>query len=231
MHRLRVLAIIAADLFPKAKVDAIDSSPEALLVAARNVTDYQLDDRVTLIKSDMFAGVANKRYDVILCNPPYVTDAAMAKLPKEYAHEPKLALAGGPDGMRLVKTIVRQARGHLKRGGVLIVEVGDGRAAAEKRLGHSVDRSHQRGDDMVFLARQEEPMTCVLVYATCGRTCTRDDYWRAPLRSGRATRAVQQLRVALTSNAAGALLMLRLLNRGARCAYPVSQRFADRSAR
>ena len=86
------LAIIAADLFPNAKIDAIDSSPEALLVAARNVTDYQLDDRVTLIKSDMFAGVASKRYDVILCNPPYVTDAAMAKLPKEYAHEPKVAL-------------------------------------------------------------------------------------------------------------------------------------------
>ena len=152
------LAIIAADLFPNAKVDAIDSSAEALLVAARNVTDYQLDDRVTLIKSDMFAGVANKRYDVILCNPPYVTDAAMAKLPKEYAHEPKLALAGGPDGMRLVKTIVRQARGHLKRGGVLIVEVGDGRAAAEKAFGDIplTWLATSAGDDMVFLARQEE---------------------------------------------------------------------------
>src|SRR5215203_2176889 len=87
------LAIIAADLFPNAKVDAIDASPEALLVAARNVSDYQLEDRVSLIKSDVFAGVANKRYDVILCNPPYVTDAAMAKLPKEYTHEPKVALS------------------------------------------------------------------------------------------------------------------------------------------
>lgn len=152
------LAIIAADLFPNAKVDAIDSSAEALQVAARNVGDYHLEDRITLTKSDMFAAVANKRYDVILCNPPYVTDAAMAKLPKEYAHEPKVALAGGPDGMKFVKTIVRQARGHLKRGGVLIVEVGDGRAAAEKAIGELplTWLSTSAGDDMVFLARQEE---------------------------------------------------------------------------
>ena len=152
------LAIMAADLFPNAKVDGIDSSADALLVAARNVTDYHLEDRITLIKSDLFTAVANKRYDVILCNPPYVTDAAMAKLPKEYSHEPKVALAGGADGMRLVKTIVRQARGHLKRGGVLMVEVGDGRAAAEKAFGDVplTWLSTSAGDDMVFLARQEE---------------------------------------------------------------------------
>ena len=106
----------------------------------------------------MFAAVANKRYDVILCNPPYVTDAAMAKLPKEYTHEPKAALAGGADGMRLVKQIVRQARGHLNRGGLLIVVVGDGRAAAEKAFGDIplTWLSTSAGDDMVFLARQEE---------------------------------------------------------------------------
>lgn len=152
------LAIMAADLFPGAKVDAIDSSAETLQVAARNVGDYHFDDRIALTKSDLFAAVANKRYDVIVCNPPYVTDAAMAKLPKEYSHEPKAALAGGPDGMKLVKTIVRQARGHLKRGGVLIVEVGDGRAAAEKAFGDLplTWLTTSAGDDMVFLARQEE---------------------------------------------------------------------------
>lgn len=152
------LAIMAADLFPNAKVEGIDSSAEALQVAARNVGDYHFEDRITLTKSDLFAAVANKRYDVILCNPPYVTDAAMAKLPKEYSHEPKVALAGGPDGMKLVKTIVRQARGHLKRGGMLIVEVGDGRAAAEKAFGDLplTWLTTSAGDDMVFFARQEE---------------------------------------------------------------------------
>ncbi|MBA2413670.1 MAG: 50S ribosomal protein L3 N(5)-glutamine methyltransferase [Burkholderiaceae bacterium] len=152
------LAVMAADLFPNATVDAIDSSAEALEVAARNVSDYHFNDRITLIKSDLFAAVANKRYDVILCNPPYVTDAAMAKLPKEYAHEPKLALAGGPDGLKLVKMIVRQARGNLKRGGMLIVEVGDGRVAAEKAFGELslTWLTTSAGDDMIFLAQQEQ---------------------------------------------------------------------------
>ncbi|MDQ3188551.1 MAG: 50S ribosomal protein L3 N(5)-glutamine methyltransferase [Pseudomonadota bacterium] len=152
------LAVMAADLFPNATIDAIDSSAEALEVAARNVSDYHFNDRITLIKSDLFAAVANKRYDVILCNPPYVTDAAMAKLPKEYAHEPRLALAGGPDGLKLVKMIVRQARGNLKRGGMLIVEVGDGRVAAEKAFGELslTWLTTSAGDDMIFLAQQEQ---------------------------------------------------------------------------
>ncbi len=152
------LAIMAADLFTKARVDAVDSSAEALQVARRNVGDYHFEDRISLIKSDLFAAVPTKRYDLIICNPPYVTDAAMAKLPKEYSHEPKAALAGGVDGMSLVRTIVRQARGHLKRGGLLIVEVGDGRAAVEKALGDIplTWLTTSAGDDMVFLARQEE---------------------------------------------------------------------------
>jgi ribosomal protein L3 glutamine methyltransferase len=152
------LAIMAADLFTKARVDAVDSSAEALQVARRNVGDYHFEDRISLVKSDLFAAIPTKRYDLIICNPPYVTDAAMAKLPKEYSHEPKAALAGGVDGMSLVRTIVRQARGHLKRGGVLIVEVGDGRAAVEKALGDIplTWLTTSAGDDMVFLARQEE---------------------------------------------------------------------------
>lgn len=152
------LAIMAADVFPNAKVDAADISADALQVARRNVADYQLEQRVAPVKSDLFSALGTKRYDLIVCNPPYVTDAAMAKLPAEYMHEPKLALAGGIDGMNFVKTLVRQARGHLKRGGMLIVEVGDGRAAAEKAFSDLplTWLTTSAGDDMVFLARQEE---------------------------------------------------------------------------
>jgi ribosomal protein L3 glutamine methyltransferase len=152
------LAIMASDLFPNARIDAADISADALQVARRNVADYQLEQRITLIKSDLFAALGTKRYDVILCNPPYVTDQSMAKLPPEYMHEPKLALAGGTDGMNLVKTLVRQARGHLKRGGLLVIEVGDGRAAAERVFNDLplTWLTTSAGDDMVFLARQEE---------------------------------------------------------------------------
>ncbi len=152
------LAVMAADAFPNAKVDAVDISADALQVARRNVDEYHFEDRITLVKSDLFEALKSKRYDVILCNPPYVTDAAMAKLPKEYQHEPKLALAGGADGMTLVKNIVRQARGHLKRGGLLFVEVGDGRPDVERVLGDipMTWLTTSAGDDMVFMARQEE---------------------------------------------------------------------------
>jgi ribosomal protein L3 glutamine methyltransferase len=152
------LAVMAADAFPNARVDATDVSPEALDVARRNVAEYHFDDRITLTNSDLFDALKSKRYDVIVSNPPYVTDAAMAKLPQEYRHEPRLALAGGPDGMTLVKKIVRQARGHLKRGGLLFVEVGDGRAEAEQALGNLplTWLTTSAGDDMVFMARQAE---------------------------------------------------------------------------
>ncbi|MCU0769509.1 MAG: 50S ribosomal protein L3 N(5)-glutamine methyltransferase [Burkholderiaceae bacterium] len=152
------LAIMAADQFPQASVDAADISADALQVARRNVADYHFEQRVNLVKSDLFGALGTKRYDLILCNPPYVTDAAMARLPAEYAQEPRLALAGGVDGMTLVKTLVRQARGHLKRGGLLVVEVGDGRAAAEKVFSDLplTWLTTSAGDDMVFLARQEE---------------------------------------------------------------------------
>lgn len=152
------LAVMAADAFPNARVDAVDVSAEALAVARRNIAEYHFEDRITPIQSDLFAELQAKRYDIILSNPPYVTDAAMARLPKEYQHEPRLALAGGPDGMTLVKSIVRQARGHLKRGGLLFVEVGDGRPEVEGLLGDvpMTWLTTSAGDDMVFMARQEE---------------------------------------------------------------------------
>jgi len=152
------LAIIAADIFEAAQVDAVDISPDALAVAKRNIADYQLGKRVTAVQSDLYAELPSKRYDVILCNPPYVTDESMAALPREYQQEPKLALAGGVDGMAIVRRVVRGARGYLKRGGLLFVEVGGGRAAAEQSLKDVplTWLTTSDGDDTVFMARQEE---------------------------------------------------------------------------
>lgn len=152
------LAIMAADVFPNARVDAVDFSRDALAVAKRNVGDYGLQDRVKLIESDLFANLGQRRYDLILCNPPYVTDASMAKLPKEYLHEPKMALAGGADGMNVIKRLLRDARGYLKRGGLLIVEVGGERRTVEKQFKDipMTWLTTSAGDDMVFLARQED---------------------------------------------------------------------------
>ncbi len=152
------LAVMAAHVFDQAQVDAVDISPDALAVAKRNISDYGLTKRVTPVQSDLYGDLPSKRYDVILCNPPYVTDDSMAALPREYQHEPKLALSGGPDGMALVRRVVRGARGYLKRGGMLFVEVGGGRAAAEKILKDvpMTWLTTSDGDDTVFMARQEE---------------------------------------------------------------------------
>jgi ribosomal protein L3 glutamine methyltransferase len=152
------LAVIAADVFGKAQVDGVDISPDALAVAKRNIADYQLTARVTAVQSDLYGDLPSKRYDIILCNPPYVTDESMAALPREYQQEPKVALAGGPDGMAIVRRVVRGARGYLKRGGLLFVEVGGGRAAAEQVLKDVplTWLTTSDGDDTVFMARQEE---------------------------------------------------------------------------
>ena len=152
------LAIMAADVFPAARVDAVDLSDEALLVAKRNVDDYQLQDRLALRKSDLFEGVPKKKYDLIISNPPYVTDDAMAALPREYSYEPRVALAGGADGLAVVERIMRESREHLKRDGTLIVEVGDGRAAMEQRFPSLAPTwlTTSAGDDMVFMLRQDQ---------------------------------------------------------------------------
>jgi len=152
------LAVMAADVFPKAKVDAVDISPDALSVAKRNIADYQLGARVQPIASDLYAALPAKRYDIIICNPPYVTDESMSSLPREYQHEPKQALAGGPDGMAIVRRVVRGARSYLKRGGMLFVEVGGGRPAAEQVFKDVplTWLTTSDGDDTVFMARQEE---------------------------------------------------------------------------
>ncbi len=125
------LAILMAHAFPNAEVDAIDISPDALTVARHNIDDYGLGERVRAIESDLFAAVPDRRYDLIVCNPPYVTAAAMAALPAEYRHEPAGALAAGDDGLDVVRRVLAEARRHLNPGGLLAVEVGHNRELVE----------------------------------------------------------------------------------------------------
>jgi ribosomal protein L3 glutamine methyltransferase len=128
------LAILAARTFPAAQVDAVDISPAALAVARKNVANYRLGRRVHLHRSDLLAALGAARYDLILANPPYVSARAMAALPAEYRHEPRMALAGGSDGLALVARIVEAAPRHLQAEGLLVCEVGDGRRAVERRF-------------------------------------------------------------------------------------------------
>ena len=125
------LAVLLAHAFPSAMIDASDISALALEVARHNVDTYGLSHRVRLVESDLFAGLGGQSYEVIVSNPPYVPAAAMAALPAEYRHEPALALAGGQDGLSVVRHILRQARHHLTRDGLLLMEVGEGREALE----------------------------------------------------------------------------------------------------
>ena len=121
------LAILAALAFPRARVDASDISAAALAVARKNVLAYRLGRRVRLVRSDLFAALGRTRYDLILCNPPYVSDRNMRRLPQEYRHEPALALASGRDGLDFVRRLLAEVRGQLTDNGVVVVEVGDGR--------------------------------------------------------------------------------------------------------
>jgi ribosomal protein L3 glutamine methyltransferase len=147
------LAILAAQAFLNADIDAVDISAPALEVAHKNVDDYDLDSRVALYEGDLFAPLPVGRYEVIITNPPYVNALAMQTLPAEYRHEPELALAGGTDGMDIVKRIVGEARKWLTEDGVLVVEIGNERANVEATLGglDIVWLSTSAGDDNVFL--------------------------------------------------------------------------------
>lgn len=128
------LAILAARAFPAASVDALDVSPAALAVARKNVARHRLGRRVRLQRSDLFDRLGAARYDLILTNPPYVGARAMAELPAEYRQEPRLALTGGADGLDLVAQILAAAPAHLEPGGLLVCEVGDGKAAVQRRF-------------------------------------------------------------------------------------------------
>ncbi len=125
------LAILLAQAFPNARVDATELSPDALEVAKRNVADYGLEDRIRLARDDLFAGLTGP-YELIVSNPPYVNTGSMAALPPEYRAEPKMALAGGRDGLDTVRRIVSGAGARLDQDGLLVVEIGHNREALER---------------------------------------------------------------------------------------------------
>jgi ribosomal protein L3 glutamine methyltransferase len=151
------LAILLAHAYPDADVDAVDVSPEALAVAQRNVADYGLAGRVNLIRSDLFANLPEKSYDLVISNPPYVTAVAMEELPLEYRHEPVLALSGGDDGLDAVRTILKEAPRFLAPGGTLVVEVGHNRAAMEQAFPRlPFVWLEASSSDSVFLLKRED---------------------------------------------------------------------------
>lgn len=152
------LPIMLADAFYNAQVDAVDISKDALDVARKNIQTYELEDRITLIESDLYSNIPDKLYDMIITNPPYVNSNSMGKLPQEYLHEPQIALAGGDDGMDLVRKIVAGAAKRLKPNGILMVEIGNERVFAEEAFAEYglTWLSTSAGDDMVFMLTAEQ---------------------------------------------------------------------------
>jgi ribosomal protein L3 glutamine methyltransferase len=150
------LAVIAAMAYPEVMVDAADVSEDALAVARINVDKHKLGKRITLLQSDLLAAVRGP-YDLILCNPPYVNSQSMQALPPEYRAEPALALAGGDDGMELIRRILREAAKHMTVDAVLVLEIGNERAHFE----HAFRRLEvawletSAGDDQVLLVTRE----------------------------------------------------------------------------
>jgi ribosomal protein L3 glutamine methyltransferase len=150
------LAVLAAMAWPEVAVDAVDISPAALEVARINVDKHDLQDRIRLIDSDGLRAVPG-RYDLILCNPPYVNARSMAQLPSEYQAEPELALAGGADGMDFIRGLLHDAPSHMNEQTVLVLEIGNERAnfeAAFPRL-EAVWLETSAGEDQVLLITRE----------------------------------------------------------------------------
>lgn len=152
------LPIMLADAFPNAHVDAVDISTDALEVAKRNVAEYELEHRINLIESDLYANVPEYKFDLIITNPPYVNSGSMDKLPPEYLREPQIALAGGTDGMDLVRKIVAGAGQRLTPNGLLMVEIGNEREFAEAAFPelNLTWLTTSAGDDMVFLITADQ---------------------------------------------------------------------------
>jgi len=151
------LAILLAEVFGEASVDAIDISEDALAVAQKNITNYNLHDRIKLIEGDLLTG-NQKQYDLIISNPPYVDAEAMKGLPEEFRKEPALALAGGNEGIDLVRQIIEKAPTNLTNDGLLIVEVGRDRVALEKAFPNIPFTwvMTQASEDSVFLLTRED---------------------------------------------------------------------------
>jgi ribosomal protein L3 glutamine methyltransferase len=151
------LAVLAAMAWPEVTVDAADLSGDALAVARLNVGRHGLADRITLLQGDGLSAVGDRRYDLILCNPPYVNAQSMAALPPEYRAEPALALAGGSDGMDFVRELLRDAPAHLNDDGVLVLEIGHEREHFERAFPRlqPVWLPTSAGDDQVLLLTRD----------------------------------------------------------------------------
>lgn len=152
------LGILMSYAFPNSMIDAVDISEDALAVARRNVSDYGLEERVHLIKSDLFSSLQGKHYDIIISNPPYVNAEAVKALPSEYLHEPKLALGSGEDGLDATRIILRDAPNHLNEGGILVVEIGHNRDTVEAAF-PDIDFTWlnvSAGDEYVFMLAREQ---------------------------------------------------------------------------
>ena len=152
------LAILTALAFPDAHVDAVDLSADALAVARRNVKDYDLNDRVELIQSDLFSELGPRQYDLIISNPPYVNAESVAALPLEYLHEPEMALGSGEDGLDATRVILSHAKRHLRPGGLLVVEIGHNREVLEATYPDVpfIWPETTAGNEYVFMLRQED---------------------------------------------------------------------------
>ncbi len=150
------LAVLAALAWPEVQVTGADISADALEVAAINVARHGLQDRIQLVESDGLKALKGG-FDLVLCNPPYVCQASMAALPAEYLAEPRLALAGGTDGMDFVRQLLRDAPKHMTAHAVLVLEIGNEREhfeAAFPQLETTwLDTSS--GDDQVLLLTRE----------------------------------------------------------------------------
>lgn len=128
------LAILLAHHFKKAKVDAIELSPDALEVAKINVAEHKLARRITLHRSDVFDAVPKQKYDIILSNPPYEPSAHVDALPAEFQREPRLSLDGGTDGLDIIRKLLRQSRDRLAPQGIVLIEVGGLRDAMDREF-------------------------------------------------------------------------------------------------
>ena len=152
------IAIACAYAFPKAKIDAIDVSQDALKVAAINCAKHKVTKRIRLLKSNLFEKLEGKTYDLIISNPPYVGNAEMKTLPKEYCHEPKMALLAGKDGDEIVVRIIESAAKYLSPRGVLIVEVGNSAPMILRKYPRLpfIWLEFERGEGEVFLITREQ---------------------------------------------------------------------------
>ncbi|MGC1441548.1 MAG: HemK family protein methyltransferase, partial [Burkholderiaceae bacterium] len=120
--------------FHQAKVLASDLSEDALSLCRENLTRHDLQTRIEAIQSDLFSEITNRRFDLILCNPPYVNDASMCALPNEFLAEPDAALRGGYDGMEVIARILEQAPDHLTEHGLIVIEIGHEAQGFEDRF-------------------------------------------------------------------------------------------------